>query len=178
MAEKDTRKDKEQTSADRSTEALTPKDEAKIKQAPIEDVQPEPGAPNVSTGRATGGVPDTDAGDQFGERPTPIPAEYAERVERREEARALPRHDVGVVQQVPVVTGVRLVEERATPEPEASAKTASANRIGTIGPLGLKELARLTYGDESRAIDIFDANRDRLVSPDSTVVGTVVRLPD
>lgn len=125
--------------------------------------------------RTAAGTPETDAGQEYGEEPSPIPALNAGKRLRESETVALPRSDAAYIQGAPT----------AAPQPTPSAAgiteqvlTAPAVDVATVDSFGLAGLARRFYGDTKYAIDIFEANQDTLVSPDSVVVGTVVRLPN
>lgn len=120
------------------------------------------------------------AGEQFGETPGPIPATNspAKAVATAGEFTALPRTDAKIVQPTPP-PGTRIeppvVEQ---PQNEEAALTAPADRIVTVGAgQTLTQIARFAYGDEDRAVEIFEANRDVLISPDALTAGQTLRIP-
>lgn len=126
-----------------------------------------------------GGMERIGAGEQFGEAPAPIPATNSPRPKTAaEQQEYLRRTDVKEVQPAPVVTGTRVVQETAQPDPGEAAKTAPAAQVVSVGPGDtLSTIARLVYGDENRAADIWEANKDRITSPDTLMVGTSLRIP-
>ncbi len=125
--------------------------------------------------RTTTGLPVTPAGEQFGETPGPIPALNSRPRAPQPEEEALPRSDAAFIQGAPPAAPAA---GPGTPGIVGQVRTAAAPNTAAVDSFGLSALARRVYGDTKYAADIFDANRDILVSPDSVIVGTVVRLPE
>lgn len=89
------------------------------------------------------------------------------------------RTDAREVQPTPQLTPRTVVMDATQPAAPDDAKTAASSRLVSVGPgQTLTTISRLAYGTETRAGDIFEANRDILISPDTLQVGQTLRLPD
>src|SRR5581483_9975630 len=71
---------------------------------------------------------------------------------------------------------VASVSPLAAPSPSASPLPTTASYTVKNGD-SLSTIAELEYGDASQWQVIFEANRDKLSSPDSLAVGMVMRIP-
>lgn len=118
------------------------------------------------------------AGETIGEAPGPAPAVPLPKGEPQPSTDPAfkRRTDQGEVQGAPDAPANQ-------PAPQITVSnepvmTAPTEQSATLGPgSSLRTLARIHYGDETEAEYIFEANRDRLISPDAYEVGTVVRIP-
>jgi hypothetical protein len=125
-------------------------------------------------------APFSEPAKELGEPSAPVPAQTFDESKdsnKKSDPAPLFRDDTGEVQPPPRTVARTVVVEPAAPAPQEQTITEATGQVAAMPSGGFVELARILFGDVSRADEIAQLNKDKIVNPDAVQVGQVVRVP-